>query len=76
MGTKVVPVSITTIPSASNIRLVLAIGRDWAQNSFHLLLVSLAGVPLGWLLTLVLTQAWARRVEAGRPLNRPRSRPN
>jgi uncharacterized hydrophobic protein (TIGR00271 family) len=68
-------VSITTIPAAANVGVALAMGEgSEALQSFELLLVNLAGLLAGGLLTLVLTRAWARRVEAGRALVRPRSR--
>ena len=44
-----------------------------ALSSFTLLIVNLVGLLPGGLLTLVLTRAWARRIEGGRALFRPKS---
>jgi uncharacterized membrane protein len=67
-------VSITTIPSAANVGVALAMGNgSEALRSFTLLIVNLLGLLAGGLLTLVLTRAWARRIERGRALFRPRS---
>jgi uncharacterized hydrophobic protein (TIGR00271 family) len=67
-------VSITTIPSAANVGVALAMGEtSEALHSFELLLVNLLGLLVGGLLTLVLTRTWARRIQAGRALVRPKS---
>ena len=67
-------VSITTIPSAANVGVALAMGNgSEALRSFTLLIVNLLGLLVGGLLTLVLTRAWARRIEGGRALFRPKS---
>jgi hypothetical protein len=67
-------VSITTIPSAANVGVALAMGNgSEALRSFTLLIVNLLGLLAGGLLTLVLTRGWARRIERGRALFRPRS---
>ena len=47
-----------------------------ALHSFELLLVNLLGLLTGGLLTLVLTRTWARRIQAGRALIRPKSTPS
>jgi len=44
-----------------------------AALSFTLLIVNLVGLLVGGLLTLLLTRAWARRIEGGRALFRPKS---
>ena len=44
-----------------------------AALSFTLLIVNLVGLLVGGLLTLVLTRAWARRIEGGRAFFRPKS---
>ena len=44
-----------------------------AALSFTLLIVNLVGLLAGGLLTLLLTRAWARRIEGGRALFRPKS---
>jgi uncharacterized membrane protein len=70
-------VSITTIPSAANVGVALAMGEtSEALHSFELLLVNLLGLLTGGLLTLVLTRTWARRIQAGRALVRPKSTPS
>jgi len=52
-------VSITTIPSAANVGVALAMGNgSEALRSFTLLIVNLLGLLVGGLLTLVLTRAW------------------
>ena len=44
-----------------------------ASLSVALLIVNLLGLLVEGLLTLVLTRAWARRIEGGRALFRPKS---
>jgi len=67
-------VSITTIPSSANVGVALAMGEgSEALRSLELLLVNLVGLLAGGLVTLGLTRAWARRLEAGRALVRPKS---
>jgi uncharacterized hydrophobic protein (TIGR00271 family) len=66
-------VSITTIPAASNIGVALAMGNpSEAGKSLSILLVNLAGLLAGGLLTLVGTRIWARRIEAGQAILRPK----
>jgi uncharacterized hydrophobic protein (TIGR00271 family) len=69
-------VSITTIPAASNVGVALAMGNpSEAGKSLEILLVNLAGLLAGGVLTLLGTRVWARRIEAGRAIFRPRSTP-
>jgi uncharacterized hydrophobic protein (TIGR00271 family) len=69
-------VSITTIPAASNIGVALAMGDpSEAAKSASILLVNLAGLLAGGLVTLLGTRAWARRIEAGRARFRPKRGP-
>ena len=69
-------VSITTIPAASNVGVALAVGnRSEAVKSLAILLVNLAGLLTGGVLTLLVARVWARRIEAGRALFRPRPGP-
>jgi uncharacterized hydrophobic protein (TIGR00271 family) len=69
-------VSITTIPAASNIGLALAMGNpSEAGKSLEILLVNLAGLLAGGVLTLLGTRVWARRIEAGQAIFRPKSGP-
>jgi uncharacterized hydrophobic protein (TIGR00271 family) len=69
-------VSITTIPAASNVGVALAMGnRSEAGKSLLILLVNLAGLLAGGVLTLLGTRVWARRIEAGRAILRPKARP-
>jgi uncharacterized hydrophobic protein (TIGR00271 family) len=69
-------VSITTIPAASNIGLALAMGNpSEAGKSLEILLVNLAGLLAGGVLTLLGTRVWARRIEAGQAILRPKSGP-
>jgi uncharacterized hydrophobic protein (TIGR00271 family) len=69
-------VSITTIPAASNVGVALAMGNpSEAGKSLLILLVNLAGLLAGGVLTLLGTRVWARRTEAGRALFRPEPRP-
>jgi hypothetical protein len=66
-------VSITTIPAASNVGVALAMGDpSEAGRSLSILLVNLAGLLTGGVLTLLAARVWARRIEAGRALFRPK----
>jgi uncharacterized hydrophobic protein (TIGR00271 family) len=66
-------VSITTIPSASNVGVALAMGDpSEAGRSLSILLVNLAGLLTGGVLTLLAARVWARRIEAGRALFQPK----
>jgi uncharacterized hydrophobic protein (TIGR00271 family) len=69
-------VSITTIPAASNVGVALAMGNpSEAGKSLSILLVNLAGLLTGGVLTLVGTRVWAHRIEAGQAIVRPKPRP-
>jgi uncharacterized hydrophobic protein (TIGR00271 family) len=69
-------VSITTIPAASNVGVALALGNPpEAGQSLEILLVNLAGLLAGGVLTLLGTRVWARRIEAGQAIFRPKPRP-
>ena len=69
-------VSITTIPAASNVGVALAMGNlSEAGQSLEILLVNLAGLLAGGVLTLLATRVWARRIEAGRAIVRPKPGP-
>jgi uncharacterized hydrophobic protein (TIGR00271 family) len=69
-------VSITTIPAASNIGVALAMGDlSEAGKSLSILLVNLAGLMAGGVLTLLGTRVWARRIEAGQAIFRPKPNP-
>lgn len=69
-------VSITTIPAASNVGVALAMGSlSEAGKSLVILLVNLAGLLAGGVLTLLGTRVWARRIEAGRAIFRPKTTP-
>lgn len=69
-------VSITTIPAAANIGVALAMGNpSEAGKSPSILLVNLAGLLAGGVLTLLGTRVWARRIEAGQAIIRPRPKP-
>jgi len=69
-------VSITTIPAASNVGVALAMGNpSEAGKSLSILLVNLAGLLIGGVLTLLGTRVWARRIEAGRAIVRPKPKP-
>src|SRR5215207_421718 len=71
-----VVVSITTIPAASNVGVALAMGNlSEAGKSLSILLVNLAGLLIGGVLTLLGTRVWARRIEAGRSIVRPKPKP-
>jgi uncharacterized hydrophobic protein (TIGR00271 family) len=66
-------VSITTIPAASNVGVALAMGDpSEAGKSLSILLVNLAGLLAGGVLTLLGTRVWARRIEAGQAIFRPK----
>src|SRR5215213_3784858 len=66
-------VSITTIPAASNVGVALATGSSSeAGKSLVILLVNLAGLLAGGVLTLLGPRVWARRIEAGRAVVRPK----
>ena len=68
-----VMVSITTIPAASNVGVAVAMGNlSEAGKSLSILLVNLAGLLIGGVLTLLATRVWARRIEAGRAIVRPK----
>jgi uncharacterized hydrophobic protein (TIGR00271 family) len=69
-------VSITTIPAASNIGVALAMGYpSEAGKSLSILLVNLTGLLIGGVLTLVATRVWARRIDAGQAIFRPKPKP-
>jgi uncharacterized hydrophobic protein (TIGR00271 family) len=69
-------VSITTIPAAANIGVALAMGDpSEAAKSLSILLVNLVGLLAGGVVTLLGTRVWARRIEAGRALFRPKRGP-
>lgn len=69
-------VSITTIPAASNVGVALATGTaSEAGHSVLILLLNLAGLLAGGVLTLLGTRVWAHRIEAGQAILRPRPRP-
>jgi uncharacterized hydrophobic protein (TIGR00271 family) len=69
-------VSITTIPAASNVGVALAMGNpSEAAKSLSILLVNLAGLLAGGVVTLLGTRVWARRIEAGQAIVRPKPRP-
>jgi uncharacterized hydrophobic protein (TIGR00271 family) len=71
-----VMVSITTIPAASNVGVALAMGNpSEAGQSLSILLVNLAGLLTGGVLTLLGTRVWARRIESGRAIFRPKAKP-
>jgi hypothetical protein len=69
-------VSITTIPAASNVGVALAMGNaSEALRSLAILLVNLGGLLGGGVVTLLGTRVWARRIEAGRAIFRPKAKP-
>ena len=69
-------VSITTIPAASNIGVALAMGNlSEAGRSLAILLINLAGLLAGGVVTLLCTRVWARRIEAGQAILGPKPRP-
>jgi uncharacterized membrane protein len=69
-------VSITTIPAASNVGVALAMGDlSEAGESLTVLLVNLAGLLAGGVVTLLGTRVWARRIEAGQAIFRPKPPP-
>ena len=66
-------VSITTIPAASNVGVALAMGSlPEAGKSLSILLVNLAGLLAGGVVTLLGTRVWAHRIEAGRAIFLPK----
>jgi uncharacterized membrane protein len=66
-------VSITTIPAASNVGVALAMGSlSEAGRSLMILLVNLAGLLAGGVVTLLGTRVWAHRIEAGQAIFRPK----
>ena len=66
-------VSITTIPAASNVGVALAVGSpSESLKSLSILLVNLVGLLAGGVLTLLGIRAWARRIESGRAIVRPK----
>jgi uncharacterized hydrophobic protein (TIGR00271 family) len=69
-------VSITTIPAAANIGVAVATG-DLSEGgrSLAILLVNLAGLLAGGVLTLLGTRVWAHRIEAGQAIFRPKPGP-
>ena len=69
-------VSITTIPAASNVGVALAMGTlSEAGRSLSILLVNLAGLLAGGVLTLLGTRVWAHRIETGQAIFRPKPGP-
>jgi uncharacterized hydrophobic protein (TIGR00271 family) len=69
-------VSITTIPAASNVGVALAMGTlSEAARSLSILLVNLAGLLAGGVLTLLGIRVWARRIEAGHAIFRVKPKP-
>lgn len=67
-------VSITTIPCAANVGVAPALGEpSEALRSFVLLVVNLAGLLAGGVVTLLLTRIWARQIESGRAAFGPKS---
>jgi Domain of unknown function (DUF389) len=66
-------VSITTIPAASNVGVAVAM-ENWSEagRSLMILLVNLAGLLVGGVVTLLGTRVWARRIESGRARIRPK----
>ena len=69
-------VSITTIPAAANIGVALAMANpSEAGKSLSILLVNLAGLLTGGVLTLLGTRVWAHRIEAGQAIIRPKPKP-
>jgi hypothetical protein len=64
------------IPAAANIGVALAMGNpSEAGKSLSILLVNLAGLLAGGVLTLLGTRVWARRIEAGQAIIRPKPKP-
>src|SRR5262249_25836221 len=66
-------VSITTIPGAANVGVAFATGfyRE-AGKSAIILVVNLLGIAVGAVVTLLAARVWARRIESGKALLRPR----
>jgi len=70
-------VSITTIPAASNVGVALAMGNpSEAGRSLVILLINLVGLLSGGVLTLLGTRVWARRIETGQAILRPKPKPH
>jgi hypothetical protein len=67
-------VSITTIPAASNVGVAMG-NLSEAGESLTVLLVNLAGLLAGGVVTLLGTRVWARRIEAGQAIFRPKPPP-
>ena len=69
-------VSITTIPAAANGGVALAMGA-WSEaaQSAEILLVNLAGLMAGGVVTLLGARPWARRIETGRARFQPKPNP-
>jgi uncharacterized hydrophobic protein (TIGR00271 family) len=62
-----VAVSITTIPAAANVGVAVAAATaSEAWSSLLILLMNLAGLMIGGVLTLLGTRVWVRRRESGR----------
>jgi hypothetical protein len=56
--------------------MIVAMGNpSEAGKSLSILVVNLAGLLTGGVLTLLATRVWARRIEAGQAALRPRPRP-
>jgi uncharacterized hydrophobic protein (TIGR00271 family) len=69
-------VSITTIPAASNVGVAVAMGNlSEAGKSLSILLINLVGLLSGGVVTLLGTRVWARRIEAGQAILRPKPKP-
>ena len=69
-------VSITTIPAAANVGVAVAMGYlSEAGKSVSILLVNLAGLLIGGVLTLLGTRVRARRIEAKQAILSPKPRP-
>jgi uncharacterized membrane protein len=69
-------VSITTIPAASNVGVAVAMGDlSEAGKSLSILLINLVGLLSGGVLTLLGTRVWARRIETGQAILRPKPKP-
>jgi uncharacterized hydrophobic protein (TIGR00271 family) len=66
-------VSITTIPAAANIGVAFAAATaSEALSSLWILLMNLAGLMIGGVLTLLGIRIWVRRAESGRAISRQR----
>jgi uncharacterized membrane protein len=69
-------VSITTIPAAANVGVAVAMGYlSEGGKSVSILLVNLAGLLIGGVLTLLGTRVRARRIEAKQAILSPKPRP-